>query len=96
MSTLKNKSLDIHHWDRGIELLTEDENELLAGMETIIDFDHNASITVARLSALFNNYHKSLESMNNPPRYEFSGGNTSNLKLLKLELPTFTGSVMEG
>ena len=38
------------------------------------------------------NYHKSLESMSNPPRYEFSGGTTSKLGLPKLELPTFTGS----
>ena len=92
LSTLKNKSSDIHRWDHEIELLIEDENELLAEMETTTDFDHNASITVARLSALISNYHKSLESINNPPRYESSGRNTSKLKLPKLELPTFTGS----
>ena len=87
MSTLKNKSSEFNRWGREIEFLFEDENELLAEMETTTDFDHNASITVARLSALINNYQKSLESMNNPPRYESSGGNTSKLKLLKMDLP---------
>ena len=61
-------------------------------METTTDFDHNASITVDRLSALISNSNKSLGSMNNPPRYESSGGNTSRLKLPNMELPTFTGS----
>ena len=60
-------------------------------METTTDFDHNASITVARLSALISNYHKSSESLSNPPRYESYGGTTSKLRLPKLELPTFTG-----
>ena len=92
LSSLKNKSSDIHRWDREIELLTGDEIELLAEMETTTDFHHNASITVARLSALTTNYHKTLESMNNPFRYDSSGGITSKLKQLKKELPTFTGS----
>ena len=61
-------------------------------MDTTTDFDYIASITVAKLSSLISKYHKSLESMNNSPRYESSRGNTSKLKLPKLELPTFTGS----
>ena len=70
LSTLKNKSSDFNRWGREIEFLFEDENELLAEMETTTDFNHNASITLARLSALsalINKYQKSSESMNNPP-----------------------------
>ena len=61
-------------------------------METTTDFDHNASITVARLSAPISNYHRSLESMSKHPLHESSGGTTSKLSLPKLELPSFTGS----
>ena len=88
----KLKSSDIHRWDREIEFLIEDENDVLAELETTTDFDHNASITVARLSALTSDYHKSLESMTNHPRHGSSGGKTSKRKLPILEILTFTGS----
>ena len=42
-------------------------------MEKTTDFAHNANTTVARLSTLTSNRHKSLESMKSPPRYESSG-----------------------
>ena len=64
--------------------------KLHAEMETTTNFDHHARITVARLSALIRNYHKALESMKSPPRYESSDGSTSKLKLPKMELATPT------
>ena len=82
-------------FDAEIELLIEDEDELANELEQQTEFHVSASVTIARLSALIENYKKERDR---PPR-EFStepsssnSATSSRMKLPKLQLPTFTGS----
>ena len=94
LKTLQVRIAMIHKLDAEIELLIEDEDDLANEMEQQTEFHVSASVTIARLSALIENYKKERDR---PPR-EFStdssssSATSSRLKLPKLQLPTFTGS----
>ena len=95
LKTLQDRIAMIHKLDGEIELLIEDEDELANEREQQTEFHVSASVTIARLSALIENYKKERDR---PPR-EFStdpsssnSATSSRMKLPKLQLPTFTGS----
>ena len=52
LKTLQDKIQVIHRYDAEIELLLDDDDQLSQDMELSTEFHHNASVTVARLSAL--------------------------------------------
>ena len=94
LKTLQDRIAMIHKFDAEIELLI-DGDDLANELEQQTEFHVSASVTIARLSALIENYKKERDR---PPR-EFSTDSSpsssvtsSRLKLPKLQLPTFTGS----
>ena len=85
----------IHKFHAEIELLIKDEDDLANELEQQTEFHVSASVTITRLSALIENYKKEQDR----PPLEFptdtspsSSATSSRLKLLKLQLPTFTRS----
>ena len=94
LKTLQTKIQVIHRYDAEIELLLDDDDQLSQDMELSTQFHHNASVTVARLSALIDTYKRQSEATVNSPRTSTNDGsqNSSKLKLPKLQLPSFTGS----
>ena len=84
----------IHRYDAEIEQLLDDDDQLSQDMELSTQFHHNASVTVARLSALIDNYKRQSEATVNSPRTSTNDGsqNSIKLKLPKLQLLSFTGS----
>ena len=61
-------------------------------MEFSTQFHHNASVTVARLSALIDNYKRQSGATVNSPRTSTNDGNQNSSKLKLPKLPSFTGS----
>ena len=94
LQTLQDKIQVIHLYDAEIELLLDDDDQLSHDVELLIQFHHIASVTVARLSALIDNYKIQSEATVNSPRTSTNDGsqNSSELKLPKLQRPSFTGS----
>ena len=78
-----------------IELLIEDEDELANELEQQWESHVSACVTIARLSALIENYKK---ERGRPPRVFSTDPSSSNsptssrMKFPDLQLPTFTGS----
>ena len=88
--------LDIYRWDTEIQLEIEDEAELEADTQASTTFDVSSGITIARLTALIDNYKKRTAARtNSSPRSSSSPSSTSSLKLPKLQLPSFSGSYTE-
>ena len=94
LATLNQKARVVHQWDAQTELLLDNELELSQDMESATEFQHNASIAIARLEALINNYKRQGQAVSNN-QGSSSGVLSSKLKLPKLQLPTFTGSYTE-
>ena len=95
LKTLQDKIQVIHRYDAEIELLLDYDDQVSQDMELSTQFHHNASVTVARLSALIDNYKRQSEVTVNSPPYiykRWEPENSSKLKLPKLQLPSFTGS----
>ena len=99
LKTLQDRIAMIHKFDAQIELLIEDEDDLANELEQQTEFHVSASGTIARLSALIENYKKERDR----PLREFStdsspssSATSSRLKLPKLQLPTLTGSYLTG
>ena len=57
----------IQKFDAEIELLIEDEDDLAYELEQQTEFHVSASVTIARLSALIENYKKERDR---PPRFQ--------------------------
>ena len=85
----------VHKFDAEIGPLIEDEEELANELEQQTGFHVSASVVIARLSASMENYKKERDK---PPREISADHSSSNsasssrMKLLKLQLPTFTRS----
>ena len=95
LETLQDSIAMIHKFDADIELMTEDEDELANELEPQTEFHVSASVTIASLTALIENYQKERDrpAREFPKDPSLSSSATSNrLKLPKLQLPTFTGS----
>ena len=58
LKTLQNRIAMIHKFDAEIELLIGDEDELANELEQQTDFHVSASVSIAKLSALIENYKK--------------------------------------
>ena len=58
LKTLQDRIAMIHKFDAEIELLIEDEDDLANELEQQTEFHVSASVTIARLSALIENYKK--------------------------------------
>ena len=58
LKTLQDKMQVIHRYDAEMELLLDDDDQLCQDMELSTQFYHNATVTVAHLSALINNYRR--------------------------------------
>ena len=58
LKTLQDRIAMIHKFDAEIELLIEDEDDLANELEQQTEFHVSASVTIARLSALSENYRK--------------------------------------
>ena len=94
LKTLQDRIAMIHKFDAEIELLIKNEDELASELEQQTEFHVSASLTIARLSSLIENYKK-----RDRPPHEFStdpsssnSATSSRMKLPKLQLPAFTGS----
>ena len=99
LASLKGKLLDIHRWDTEIQLEIEDEAELDADMEASTDFEITASTTIARLTALVDNYKKQTQAAvltgSTTRRSSSPTAVRSSIRLPKLQLPSFSGSYTE-
>ena len=58
LKTLRDRIAMIHKFDAEIDLLIEDEDELANELEQQTEFHVSASVSIARLSALIENYKK--------------------------------------
>ena len=96
LTSLNRKMLDNYRWDTEIQLEIEDEAELEADTQASTTFDVSSGITIARLTALIDNYKKRTAARtNSSPQSSYSPSSTSSLKLPKLQLPSFSGSYTE-
>ena len=95
LTSLNRKMLDIYRWDTEIQLEIEDEAELEEDTQASTTFDVSSGITIARLTALIDNYKKRTVARTNSSPRSSSPSNTSSLKLPKLQLPSFSGSYTE-
>ena len=89
LSSLKSKVQDIHRWDTEIQLGIDDENELDTDVQAATNFEMDSSITIARLTALIDNYKRQPLPSRRSSSPTVPG---SRLRLPKLELPSFSGS----
>ena len=58
LKTLQDRIAMIHKFDAEIELLIKNEDELASELEQQTEFHVSASLTIARLSSLIENYKK--------------------------------------
>ena len=58
LSNMKTKATDIHRWNLGIQLETEDDAKFNAEVDNATEFDIRSRIAFARLTALNENYKK--------------------------------------
>ena len=65
LKTLQDKIQVNHQYDTEIELLDDDDDQQSQDMELSTQFHHNASVTVACLSALIINYKRASEATEN-------------------------------
>ena len=63
LSSLKGKLLDFHRWDTEIQLEIEDEGDLNADIGATTEFEISANTTIARLTALIDNYKKQIATL---------------------------------
>ena len=94
LKTLLDKIQVIPWCDAELKLLLDDDHLLSLDMDLSTQFHHNASVTVARLSALIDNFKRASEATGNSPRTSTNSGsqNSSKLKFSILQLLSFTGS----
>ena len=91
LKTLQDKIQVIHRYDAEIELLLDDDDDQMSqDREFSPQFHHNASVTVARLSALIDNSKRASDVTGNSSRTSTNNGsqNSSELKLPKLQFPS--------
>ena len=62
LKTLQDKMQVIHRYVAEMELLLDDDHQLCQDMELSTQFYHNATVTVAHLSALIDNYKRASEA----------------------------------
>ena len=91
------KLRDIHRWDTEIQLEIADEADLDADMEASTNSEITASTTIARLTALVDNYKKQAAALTGSTSRRSSSPTAarSSVRLPKLQLPSFTASYTE-
>ena len=96
-SSWNRKLLDTHRRAIEIQLEIGDDHELETDTQTSTEFDISSNTTIARLTALIDNYKKRVAALSvSSPRSSLSTTTSSSgLRLPKLQLPSFSGSYTE-